>query len=825
MKKHLTICILSIFIGTILSAQENPKIKKDSFFASPMGLEDAKKSLAKGEHYYKKGVGLYDEALKYYMKAYRYNNRNAALNYKIAVCNLMGNNREDALEFLLNSTPSVAKDYFYLLGRAYQYNNQFDEAINAYRNYLQGCSKIDYANANKKVAQIIRECEFGKEMIKDTVAVFINNLGPIINTYYDDYNAMVSDKNQQIYFTSRRPRIEPKKRVSRFKFKEQIMSAEDGINQQCEKVWFEDDFSSVRNISLAGMSHNGERIYFYKGKRGNGMLYTAVLGSKGWTKVRKLKGGINHMAYREGALSIDADNNIYYVTNHRSGLGGSDIWMAQYKKKNRWHKPVNIGTPINTPFDEASVAVTPDGKTIFFASDGHLGMGGFDIYKSVKDAGGNWGEPQNLGFPINSPANELFYQPTSNPDVALYSTMRKGGHGGLDIYSIVNDNRQPFYYECSAIETDEMEPLNVSVTITDAAGNTLKTGEAQNSDLPFKCKFDDTGVYIVSVNREGYKSVTDTIECPPQKKQTVKKLFVLDKLRHPFTIAGTVTDTDKGTPLRAMVLLKDAGGNIIGKTNTSVLTGNYAFSLADKTDFKIEVSATDYYSAEKQINATKMGASEAREDFALKCSRVDYVVRGRITEEDQTTPLRAALIFYESGKREAETIVFSDSLSGNYNVTLKTNHSYMVEIEANMHFFVNDAVYFGVDQTLVVRNYSLKKMETGAKLVIENILFNSGKATLKPQSFEALDKFAELLQKNPTVSIEVSGHTDNTGSASLNKKLSKDRALTVKNYLVNKGIEDERITYAGYGFEQPIASNDTPEGREQNRRVEIKVIK
>ena len=75
------------------------------------------------------------------------------------------------------------------------------------------------------------------------------------------------------------------------------------------------------------------------------------------------------------------------------------------------------------------------------------------------------------------------------------------------------------------------------------------------------------------------------------------------------------------------------------------------------------------------------------------------------------------------------------------------------------------------------------------------------------------------------MSIEVSGHTDNTGSASLNKKLSKDRALTVKNYLVNKGIEDERITYAGYGFEQPIASNDTPEGREQNRRVEIKVIK
>ncbi len=825
MRKYLITSIVLAALCFQAVAQQNPKIDRKSFLSSPIGADEAKKSLAKGEHYYKKGAGLYDEALKYYMKAYRYNNRDAALNYKIAVCNLIGNNREDALDFLLKSTPDVAKDYFYMLGRAYQYNNQFDEAIKAYQNYLQSCSKIDYANANKKVTQIIRECEFGKQMIKDTVAVFINNLGPIINTYYDDYNALLSDNNQQIYFTSRRPQKEPKKRVSRFKFKEQIMSAEGNIDGSCEKVWFENDFSSTRNVSLAGMSHNGERIYFYKGKRGNGMLYTAVNGPKGWTKVRKLKGGINHIAYREGAVSFDSDNNIYYITDHRGGLGGSDIWTAQYKKRNRWRKPHNIGAPVNTPFNEASVAVSPDGKTLFFASNGHLGMGGYDIYKSVRNDDGSWSEPQNLGFPINSPADELFYQLTSDPDVALYSTMRKGGHGGLDIYSIVNDNRQPFYYECSAIETDEMEPLNVSVTITDAAGNTLKSGEARNSDQPFRCKFDDAGIYIVNVNHEGFKSVTDTIQCPPQKNMKVKKLFVLDKLHHPFTIAGTVTDADKGTPLRAMVLLKDAAGNIIGKTASSQLTGNYAFSLADKTDFKIEVSATDYFSAEKQINATKTAVSETHEDFALKCSRVDYVVRGRITEEDQTTPLRAALIFYESGKHEAETIAFSDSLSGNFNVTLKTNNPYMVEIEANMHFFVNDAIYFGADQTLVVRNYSLKKMETGAKLVIENILFNSGKATLKPQSFEALDKFAELLRKNPSVSIEVSGHTDNTGSASLNKKLSKDRALTVKNYLVNKGIEDERITYAGYGFEQPIATNDTPEGREQNRRVEIKVIK
>ena len=824
MKRYLIAGILVAAFGIAAVAQENPKISHKSFFSSPIGLDEAKESLKKGEKYYEKGFGLYDEALKYYMKAYHYNNRNAALNYKIAVCNLAGNNREDALDFLLKSEPEVAKDYYYMLGRAYQYNNRFDEAISAYRSYLDGCSVIDRANARKKVEQIIRECEFGKQMIKDTVAVFINNLGPLINTYYDEYNALLSDQSQRIYFTSRRPRKEPRKRVSRYKFKEQIMCAKNAIDQECDKVWFEDDLKSRKNISVAGYSKTEERIYFYEGKSGNGTLKTAVMGEKGWTKERELKGGVNHIAYKEGAVSIDAGNNIYYITNHRGGRGGSDIWFAEYKKKNRWRKPRSLGAPVNTPFDEISVAVAADGKTLYFASNGHLGMGGFDIYKSVKNDNGTWGEPVNLGFPINSPADEIFYQLTANPDVALYSTMRKGGYGGFDIYSIVNDNRQPFFYECSAIDADEMEPLEVSVTISDAIGIPLKTGEAHSTDRPFRCRFDDKGFYVVSLNREGYKSVTDTIVCPQQKKETVKKLFVLDKLRHPFTIAGTVTDTDKGTPVQATILLKDARGNVIGKTTSSPMTGNYAYSLADKADFTITVSAPDYAQAEKEVKAAYTGAN-AREDFSLKCTRVDYVVRGRVTEEDQQTPLRAALIFYEAGKHDAETIVVSDSLSGNYNVTLKTNNSYMVEVEANMHFFVNDAINFGENEALVVRNYSLKKMESGAKLVIENILFNSGNATLKPQSFESLNKFAELLRKNPTVRIEVSGHTDNTGSASLNKKLSKDRALTVKNYLVNKGIEDERITYAGYGFEQPIAPNTTPEGREQNRRVEIKVIK
>jgi len=118
----------------------------------------------------------------------------------------------------------------------------------------------------------------------------------------------------------------------------------------------------------------------------------------------------------------------------------------------------------------------------------------------------------------------------------------------------------------------------------------------------------------------------------------------------------------------------------------------------------------------------------------------------------------------------------------------------------------------------------MKKMESGAKMVIENILFSTGKAALLPASFASLNKLANLLRENPNVKIEVSGHTDNVGSAATNKTLSRNRALSVRDYLIKQGIAAERVKYEGYGFDRPIAPNTTADGRAANRRVEIEIL-
>jgi len=124
----------------------------------------------------------------------------------------------------------------------------------------------------------------------------------------------------------------------------------------------------------------------------------------------------------------------------------------------------------------------------------------------------------------------------------------------------------------------------------------------------------------------------------------------------------------------------------------------------------------------------------------------------------------------------------------------------------------------------VIQDYYLKKVEVGTKVVLENIYFETGKAVLRPESYAALDQVFKFLENNPTMKLEISGHTDNTGSLRINQKLSADRAKSVVNYLVNRGIAEGMLVFKGYADTQPVAPNNTPEGRERNRRVEFKVL-
>ncbi len=820
--------IIGLLISLSAFTQINPQIDKKTFFSSQEGIESAKKDLKIAEKYYKKGKGTYDEALKHYLKVYEYNSSSNVLNFKIGICYVWTADKKAALKYFLNSSPEVSEIYYLALGRAYQYNLKFDKAKEAYDNYINSLKKWKQHDAIKLHDQLISECEVGKEILQDSVSAFIINLGPIVNTYYDDYGAVLSNDESIMYFNSKRPAKEPKKRVSRYKFKERIlMTNNNAIDEPAEWVDGIPKLDFYVNTSIAGFDRKENRIYFYKGEMHNGRLFTAIFEDGKWKKIKPIKGGINHIAYKETSISIDNNGTAYFITNRRGGYGDKDIWMATKKGKHNYNKPVNLGSVINTPFDEEGVYITPDGNTLYFSSKGRKGMGGFDVYKSVLNENGNWEEPVNMGYPINTTANEVFYRPTKDSMVAIYSTIRGDSYGGLDIYKIQMDPRIPFKLIGTVTDIETGKTLSASVNVYDNITQKLLKSTAVDSIAGiFMLNFDDIGNYFIQIDYEGYKSISERIKCPDVKYATVVQDFAIEALKHPFTLVGRVTDVDKGTPLMASLTFKMAANqdSVIGRAVSVDSTGNYTITFDDKYNMVIQVEADDYFSLDEPLSAVNELNSVISKNIELKRSKIEYTLTGRITDDEGVNPVHAALSFFHPGEGEPFTIIVSDSATGKFTATIEEQGPFMIEVEANGYFFMNEVYQFPEGQTFTAKNFNLKKMQTGVKLVINNILFNSGKATLKPGSFAELDKLANLLLKNPDIRVEISGHTDNVGSASVNKRISKSRALTVKNYLVSRGVPSDKVDYMGYGYDQPIAPNDTKEGRAKNRRVEMKII-
>lgn len=831
MNKKLQISIiLFIFlflVGFDAKSQKNPRINKKSFFSKKSDLKSYSKTFHLGEKFYRKEK-IRSEALYHYLKLYEYNNSSPALNYKIGVCYLISPNKEKSLNYFLSSNPNIAKDYYYLLGKSYQYNKKFDEAKNSYKKYLETLKKWQQDEQKQKINQLMAECDFGKQMIKDSVDVFIVNLGPIINTYYDEYAACQIPQDPNIYFTTKRPDKEPKKTVSRFKYKERIYMSENCIYHPTELVKELKKINKRTNVSVAGADKKSHRLFYYEGKRNNGRLLIAEYSNKKerWKKQGSVKGKINHIAYRESSISIDENGTAYFVSDRRGSVGGKDIWVAKHKKKNKWGKPKNLGKVINTPFDEEGIFISKDGNTLYFSSKGHPGMGGFDVYKSVKEFDGNWSKPVNMGYPINSPADELFYFPTADTMVAIYSTSRSDGYGGLDIYKIQKDPRKPFSLIGEVRDSETNEILNATINVIDNKTNkTIFSEQTDSTKQMYMVNFEDIGDYSIQVDMAGYMGISEKIECPDEKHATIVKDYKLTLLKHPFTLTGNINDIQTYAPLTARISFKDKETDELYADQFTNLHGKYSITFEDKYAMKIHIDCKDYYPLDTVFDATTNEKDFATSNFMLKATKKTYTLTGVVSNEKDNTPVFAALSFYLPNDRTTPfSVVLSDSINGKYTASFTEKGPFIIEVESNGYFFLSDVFQFQEKQLFSAKNFILKQMSVGAKFVIENILFNTGKSTLKSQSFNELDKLVNLLIKNKNLRIEVSGHTDNVGSASVNKRISKARALTVRNYLISRGIYAERIEYKGYGFDQPIAPNTTPDGRAKNRRVEMKII-
>ncbi|MFT3739102.1 MAG: OmpA family protein [Breznakibacter sp.] len=824
--KKLLLSLLFVPIWPALS-QMNPKIDKLMAAQDSPNPTETVHTLRLGEKRYRQGEGARQEALVHYLSIHPYNQNSGALNYKIGVCYLQSTRPDKALEYLKKCPPNVTKDYYYQLGLAYMHTLDYPSASDAFDKHLSTLGKCKAKTFRQQYDQLLANCVFGATAVADSLPYFVIRLGGDVNSQYHDYSPiLVPSADTALYFTSRRPIDEPRKFKSYDKYPERILKAEkqnDSTFTDPAEPWV---FQTSRHTSVSGYYDKDKKIFYYLGKHQFGNISSARLVNGSYKKASPLRGKVNKMASKETSFTQDTLGNAYFISDKPGGYGGKDIYECKQTGKNRYKKVKNIGNQINTPFDEEGVQVTPDGKYLFFSSKGHAGMGGFDVYVCEKLENGRWSQPVNLGYPINSPADELFYRPSADLLQAYVSTTRKDAVGGLDIYLMKKDTRIPFELTGTVTHDQTGNPLRGTVTAFETeTQKVLASAPTDSLAGRYRLNFEDKGSYQILVDVVGYKSAQALVPAPEKRHDRLTMDFALEKLKYPITLSGIITNQQTLGPVAARIGFKGADSDsILHLAFSDASTGHYSITFADKANFVMEMEADGYMPGKEVLLLKNNPSDKAVLDVALTPLANTYTLKGKVLDVETKQPIRAMVNIFSANADTNLVAVKTDSINGNYQLILGGEGPYAAVISAEGYFFANQTIAFAKDSLTLSKDFELQKMKQGVKIVIENILFDTGKSTLLPQSFKELDKLAALLLENPTVRIEVSGHTDNVGSAAGNKKLSKARALSVKNYLFGKGVPEKNLEYEGYGSEQPVADNKTAKGKAQNRRVEIKVL-
>ena len=575
---------------------------------------------------------------------------------------------EAALSINPNHSPS-GSTFFYLAN--------LQQAVGEYEKSIKNIDIfVRNRNANQDLvnqAYGIRDnCEFAMKSIKNPRTFNPINVGAGINTADPEYFPTITVDGKTILFTRR---IDDDRVLGPMKEQEDFY-----VSELSNRIWGKAipmpmNVNTINNEGAPTIGADGRSLVFVacpdgsgenygEGRTGKGscdLFYTKKLGTK-WMNPVNLPGNVNS-SHWETQPSLSADGKTLYFIRGlrgRNDTNNSDIYMSKLLSNGTWGTPERLSDVINTPFHEESVLIHPDGKTLYFASRGHTGMGGSDLFVSRMDAKGNWGTPENLGYPINTMYDENSLMVTADGEIAFFASDRKGGFGDLDIY----------YFEM------------------------------------------------------------------PEEFRPTKTLY----------FEGMVYDVTTKNPVPGKFQLIDI------KTGTEVIV-----SEADKLTGEFMVSLP------------------VNREYALNVSYPGYTF-----------------------------------FSQNFNMTNPEGL---------------EAIHMDVPMVPITNS---------TPTLLANVFFDLGKSTLRPESFMELNKLYDFLVNNPTLSIEIGGHTDTRGDDKDNLKLSNDRAKAVYDYVIAKGIVAKRISYKGYGETKPvitdseISKRSTEQEREaahqSNRRTEYKII-
>ena len=537
-------------------------------------------------------------------------------------------------------------------------NGQYVEAEKNYKGYLE---KEQDPQRKARARLGLDNCTFAARAIQQPVPFEPKNLGPAVNRADPEYYPCITADDATLIYTRRvkDPELIP------WGMQEDFMVS----HRDAQGAWqAAKPIPTVNtrqyNEGAGTLTPDGRFIVFTKCATEDGsyggslqgfgscdLFISRRIGDR-WTPPENLGPPVNSRNWETQPSMASDGRTLYFIrgTQAQDGIKSMDIYTTALQEDGTWSKPEKLGANVNTPYQEESVQIHPDGRTLYFSSNGHPGFGGLDIFVSRKEEDGSWGKALNLGYPINTGADENSLLVSADGEVAYFASDREGGLGDLDLYSF------ELY--------PEARPLAVSF------------------------------------------------------------------------IRGKVTDRTNGQPVEADVQLYD------------LATGKLA------------------------------------------------------------------------------TGAYSDPRTGEFLVCIPAGRSYALNAssEGYLFFSQNYDVATGTPKEPYTLNVPLSPLTAGSVIALRNIFFNTASYDLLPASNAELEKLVQLLRTNTTLRIELGGHTDNVGADAANLTLSDQRAQAVRDFVIAQGIDASRITAKGYGETKPVATNDTEEGRAQNRRTEVTVL-
>ncbi len=535
MRKLLIVITTVLFCG--IAFAQNVEFNKSNFKSDPKGFKEAYKALQEGDLHYLRN--FYSKALEEYLKANKFNPNNAELNAKIGDCYMGSSDQLQAQQYFKKAF-SLSKDldgyYYFMAGKSYHINNEFDNAIKHYKIAKTKKSRMDN-NLSTKTSKKIKECENAKKLVASPKNVKIESLSSAINTSNEEYVPVITADESELFFTSRRPETtggEIDAGIADYYEDIYYSKLEDGKWSVAENIG--KPVNSEFHDATVGLSLDGQKLFLYRdNKKGIGNIYVSEKKGNNWSEPTELPEPINSKNQETSACYSPDGNTIYFVSNRPGGQGGKDIYRSTKDKDGNWGEAENLGTTINTADDEDAVFLQADGKTLYFSSKGHPTMGGYDIFVSTYE-NGKWSTPENVGYPVNSADDDVCFVLTASGKYGYYTSIKVDGKGRRDIYRVafLDEINKPQLTLLKGIVTDRKtgKPLSAKIELYNNTDDKLVgTFETNSATGKFMVSLPAGKDYGISVKAPGYLFYSENFNIPADAAfQEVEKHIKLDKL-------------------------------------------------------------------------------------------------------------------------------------------------------------------------------------------------------------------------------------------------------------------------------------------------------